>query len=41
MEQYRPMYKAHDHPEINRGLTMREFADAYDYARRRGLRLAE
>ena len=37
MSQYRPMYKAHDYPEISRRLTRKEYADAVKWAREAGL----
>ena len=40
MAQYRPEFKAHDHPGIARRPTDEEFMDAYRYAESRGLRLA-
>lgn len=41
MDQYRPAYKAHNYPEINKRLTYEEFNEIYDYAKERGLRLAD
>ncbi len=41
MEQYRPTFKAHKFPEINRPLTYHEFNKVYKYAKDRGLRLAD
>ena len=40
MEQYRPTFKAHNFPEINRPITHNEFNTVYEYAKKRGLRLA-
>ncbi len=37
MSQYRPMYKAFEHPEIARRLTREEYADAVRWARNAGL----
>lgn len=41
MEQYRPAFKAHNFPEINRPLTHKEFNTVHEYAIKRGLRLAD
>lgn len=41
MEQYRPTFKARDFPEINRSITHKEFNTVYEYAKKRGLRLAD
>ena len=41
MEQYRPTFKAQDFPEINRPITHKEFKTVYEYAKKRGLRLAD
>ncbi|MBS1259024.1 MAG: hypothetical protein MAG551_02090 [Candidatus Scalindua arabica] len=41
MNQYRPTFKAHDFPEINRPITHKEFNTVYEYAKKRGLRLAD
>jgi putative pyruvate formate lyase activating enzyme len=41
MEQYRPTFKAHNFPEINRPITHKEFSTVYEYANKRGLRLAD
>jgi len=41
MEQYRPIFKARDIPEINRSITHKEFNTVYEYAKKRGLRLAD
>jgi putative pyruvate formate lyase activating enzyme len=41
MEQYRPTFKAKDFPEINRPITHKEFNTVYEYAKKRGLRLAD
>jgi len=41
MEQYRPAFKAHNYAEINRRLTYEEFNEVYEYAKERGLRLAD
>ena len=41
MEQYRPTFKARDFPEINRPITHKEFNTVYEYAKERGLRLAD
>ena len=41
MEQYRPTFKAKDFPEINRPITNKEFNTVYEYAKKRGLRLAD
>jgi putative pyruvate formate lyase activating enzyme len=41
MEQYRPTFKAHKFPEINRSLTYHEFNTVYEYAKNQGLRLAD
>jgi putative pyruvate formate lyase activating enzyme len=37
MSQYRPMYKAHDYPEIDRRLRRREYNEVVDHARQVGL----
>jgi putative pyruvate formate lyase activating enzyme len=37
MSQYRPMYKAFDHPNIARRITRQEYADAVRWAREAGL----
>ena len=37
MAQYRVEYKAFDYPEINRGITVQEFMEAMDWAKRCGL----
>ena len=37
MAQYRVEYKAFDYPEINRGITVQEFTEAMDWAKRYGL----
>ena len=37
MSQYRPMFNAHDYPEISRRLTVREYRDAVAAARNAGL----
>lgn len=37
MSQYRPMYKARQHPEINRRITRRECDDAVSWTRAAGL----
>jgi putative pyruvate formate lyase activating enzyme len=41
MEQYRPTFKALDFPEINMPITHKEFNTVYEYAKERGLRLAD
>jgi len=41
MEQYRPIFKAHNFPEINRPVTRQEFNKVYEYAKKQGLRLAD
>jgi len=41
MEQYRPTFKALNFPEINRPITHKEFNTVYEYAKKRGLRLAD
>ncbi len=41
MEQYRPTFKAHNFPEINRPVTRQEFSKVYEYAKNQGLRLAD
>lgn len=41
MEQYRPTFKARDFLEINRSITRKEFNTVYEYAKKRGLRLAD
>lgn len=41
MEQYKPTFKAHNYPEINRPLEYKEFYEVYLYAKERGLRLAD
>jgi putative pyruvate formate lyase activating enzyme len=41
MEQYRPTFKAQNFPEINRPITHQEFNTVYEYAKERGLRLAD
>jgi putative pyruvate formate lyase activating enzyme len=40
MAQYRPCYRAHEHPKISRPPTRQDFMDAYQYAAKLGLRLA-
>ncbi len=40
MEQYRPTFKAHNFPEIDRPVTGQEFSTVYEYAKSQGLRLA-
>jgi putative pyruvate formate lyase activating enzyme len=37
MSQYRPMYKAFDHPEISRRITRDEYEEAVKWAREAGL----
>lgn len=37
MSQYRPTYKAHEYPEINRRLTRKEYNDAVRWAKEAGL----
>lgn len=37
MDQYRPAYRAHQHPDFNRRLRQREFSDVIDYAHGLGL----
>jgi len=37
MSQYRPLYRAHDYPEIARGITTKEYRDAVRWAREAGL----
>ncbi|MCX7721748.1 MAG: radical SAM protein [Verrucomicrobiae bacterium] len=37
MSQYRPTYRAHEYPEINRRLTRAEYAEALDWAQEFGL----
>jgi putative pyruvate formate lyase activating enzyme len=37
MSQYRPTYKAHQYPEISRGITNREYYEAIQHARKAGL----
>ncbi len=37
MMQYRPMYKAHEYKELNRGIKMSEYREAIDIAREGGL----
>jgi putative pyruvate formate lyase activating enzyme len=34
MDQYRPEYKAHEHPEINRRITPKEYLEAIQLAKR-------
>ena len=41
MEQYRPTFNAHNFPEIDRPVTRQEFSKVYEYAKSRGLRLAD
>jgi putative pyruvate formate lyase activating enzyme len=41
MEQYRPAFKAWNLTEINRPITHKEFNTVYEYAKKRGLRLAD
>ncbi len=41
MEQYRPVFNASQFKEISRRITSDEFYDVYNYAREKGLRLAE
>lgn len=38
MDQYRPMYRASSHPELNRGLTSDEYREVVEYASHLGLR---
>jgi len=37
MTQYRPMYKAHEYKELNRGIKMSEYREAIDIATEWGL----
>lgn len=37
MDQYRPAYRANEHPELRRGLTRKEYLAALEYARDNGL----
>jgi putative pyruvate formate lyase activating enzyme len=37
MSQYRPMYKAHQYPDISRPITRDEFKEAEEWARGLGL----
>jgi putative pyruvate formate lyase activating enzyme len=37
MSQYRPVYKAFQHPEISRKITREEYAEAVGWARSAGL----
>ena len=37
MDQYRPTYKAHEYPELSRGITGKEFKDAIELAKKYGL----
>jgi len=37
MPQYRPMYKACEHEELSRGITLREYQEALRSARKWGL----
>jgi uncharacterized Fe-S radical SAM superfamily protein PflX len=37
MPQYRVEYKAYEHPEIARGITVQEFLEAMEWAERSGL----
>ena len=37
MSQYRPMYKAHDYPQIARGVTSEEYREAVKWAKEAGL----
>jgi putative pyruvate formate lyase activating enzyme len=37
MDQYRPEYRAHEYPEISRGITRKEYAEAIRIARRYNL----
>jgi len=37
MTQYRVEYKAYEYPEINRGITVKEFLEAMDWAKKYGL----
>lgn len=41
MDQYHPCFRASEFEEINRRITYEEFQEAYAYAQKRGLRLAE
>ena len=41
MDQYRPVYRACEHADINRRPTRREFETAYNHARDLGLRLSD
>lgn len=34
MDQFRPEFKAKEHPEINRGITEEEFEKAVNYAKK-------
>lgn len=38
MDQYRPCYKANEHPEINRRLTMKEFEEAVKWMKEAGIK---
>jgi putative pyruvate formate lyase activating enzyme len=38
MDQYRPAYKAHYHPDLNRRITSQEYETAVDWAHQAGLR---
>jgi putative pyruvate formate lyase activating enzyme len=37
MDQYRPCYRAGDYPELDRPITVAEYQEALDLARKRGL----
>ena len=37
MSQYTPMYKAHNYPEISRGITYKEYNEAIEWAKEAGL----
>ena len=37
MNQFRPEYKSCNFPELNRGITLREYREAITYARTEGL----
>ncbi len=41
MGQYKPTFKAHKYPELNRPITYEESHNVYTYAKKRGLRLSE
>ena len=41
MDQYRPFYKASQHPELDRSITREEYCQVVEHARRIGLQLVD